>query len=377
MTERPTAASARRPDPIRRVAWLAALLLAGCGGGGGPIDATAPLDPQPITVSGAVVKAPVAGARVCASWLADGVADPATTACVTSAADGTYAVPMPRRTALLLVEATGGDYVDEADPAARVALARLRSLVPVDDAPQSGRTVQVSALTELAVRRAQARGAFAADTVAAATAEVERTFGVSGLHRIRPLDLTARVDTQNTPALLYGLANAGVRGWMAERGLPGGALDDALAELSTRLGAGTLHEQLASFRAGMRRVIHANPVSGLGSMASAWSSVVALDFGEPPPVPSRPLLVEQPGTLRFAVRWELTDLLGGPVAPMCITNVPATASEAQVRAAAQLASDVYGQRVTGLAPVARCIGGGQSVTVDFAAPGSPVWGDGG
>jgi len=367
----------RRLLPTRRGAPLAlAALLAACGGGGGdpPGEAGRP-EPPALVVSGSVVKSPVAGARVCASWLAEGAPDPSTTACVSSAADGGFSLQLPRRAALLLVEASGGDYLDEADPAARVTLTRLRSVVPVDDGPPAGRTVQLSALTELAARRALARGGFSAEAAAAATTEVERAFGVTGLHRIRPADLTARVDVTDTPALLYGLANAGVRGWMAERGVPAAALDDALAELASRLGAGTLHEQLAAFRAGMRRVILAHPASGLGSMATAWSSVVALDFGDPPPAPARPLLVEQPGTLRFAVRWELTDLLGATPAPMCLTNVPAGASEAQVRAAAQRAADVYAQRVSGLAPVARCIGGGQSVTVDFNAPDSPVWGD--
>jgi hypothetical protein len=351
-------------------------LLSGCGGGS--VDLGPGPQSLPIVIDGAVLKGPVADAHVCARWLgaATAAVDADRPACVATGADGAFRLEVPRAAGLLQLEASGGSYPDEAAPGTRRRLSRLRTVVAFEG-PETGRDVPVTALTELAVRRAETRGTVDAAAVAAAFAEVGQAFGVSRPDRARPADVTApQANLQDYPSLSYGLANAGILGWMAERGLPNdgpGGLDDALAELSGRLGAGTLHGELAAFRAGMRRVIAANPASGLNANAAGWAAAVALDFGRPPPAPVRPPIVEQPGTLRFAVRWELTDLLGG-AAPVCITNVPASTPQAAILSAAEATSARYGQRVTGIAPVEACLGAGQSVTVDFPT-GTEVWGD--
>ncbi len=350
-----------------------AAVLAGCGGGS--IDVTPDLATQPVTFEGAVTKGPVAGARVCASWLVDGAVDASSTVCAESGTDGTYALTMPRRAAVLLVEATQGAYADEAEPAVRVPLSRLRGALAFDG-PESRRDLQVSALTELAVLRAQALGGLRVQPLAAAKAEVERTFGVSGIERMRPADLTRPQTSGLDDTTRYGLVNAGVRGWMAERGRPAAALDAALAELAERMAAGTLYEELAAFRTGIRRVIVANPGSGLASNASAWSQALVLDFGRPPPTPVTPALVETAGTLRYAVPWAnpvIAALTGGrPLA--CVTNVPAGTTEDAVRAAAAATVARFEQTAATLLPVAACLGSGTAYTIDFPS-GRVVSGD--
>ncbi|RPH43318.1 MAG: hypothetical protein EHM87_14130 [Burkholderiales bacterium] len=365
--------SALRALRAAGLALAVATALAGCGGGS--VDVTPDPATQPVTFAGAVTKGPVSGARVCASWLVDGAVDAATTTCTDSGADGAYALTMPRRAALLLVEATQGAYADEADPGVRVPLSRLRGALAFDG-PESRRDLQVSALTELAVVRAQALGGLRAEPLAAAKAEVERSFGVTGIERIRPADLTQPQVSGLDATTRYGLVNAGVRGWMAERGRPAAALDAALAELAARMAAGTLHEELVAFRAGIRRVIVANPGSGLASNASAWSQAIGLDFGRPPPTPVTPALVEAAGSLRYAVPWAnpaLAQLTGG--APLaCVTNVPAGTAEDAVRAAAAATVAPFGQTAATLLPVAACLGSGTAFTIDFPS-GRVVSGD--
>ncbi len=379
VTARPSAFPSARPvrrAPVLPIAALAAALaLAGCGGGGSDIA----VDPStlPVFVDGAVVKGPVSGARVCGVWAVAGVQDASTQTCATSGADGAFSIPMPRRTGLLVVTATGGSFRDEVTGAA-TPLGTLRAAVPFDG---TGNNVaaHVTALTEIAVRRAQARGPLDETTVAAAGTEVRRAFGVSNLTGLRPADITAReANLSGTPELLYGLANAGVLGWMAERGV--GSLDQGLAALSAKIGDGSLYDELPAFRAGIRRAIVANPASGLNMNAAAYASMLALDFGAPPPQPTRPPIVEQAGTQRFAVRWPLDDLFGRPVGVACVTNVPASVPVATVRSAMQAHAESYRTEVTSMTATARCIGAGQSITIDWSKTsadpwGTAVWGD--
>ena len=365
MNRRPSVVAASRGPVPALAALAAAVSLAACGGGS--IDVTPDPATQPVAVSGVVFKGPVSGARVCASWLVDGTADASTTTCTTTDADGRYTVSMPRRAAVLQVEATQGSYVDEADPATRVPLTRLRGAVAFSG-PESTLDVQATPMTDLVVRRALARGPLGVTTLAGAETEVSRAFGLSGsLHRA-PADATRPQVTSLDDATSYGLVNAGVRGWMAERGRPAADLDAALDTLATKLGAGTLYEELTAFRAGMKRVIDAAPTGGLKPMSSAWSQMLPLRFGTAPPTPVAPRIVETAGTLRYAMPWVTpgsAGLVGG--APLaCVTNVPQGTDAGPVRAAVQATADEFNQGTTfTLQAVASCKGRNTAYTVDF------------
>ena len=345
---------------------VVALLLSACGGGS--IDVTPDPATQPVTVSGTVFKGPVADARVCASWFVDGTADASTTLCTTSGPDGRYTLTLPRRAAVLQVEATQGSYVDEAVPTTRVPLSRLRGAVAFSG-PESTLSVQVTAMTELAVRRASARGPLGAATLADGEAEVRKAFGISNsLHATAPADATGPRVTSLDDATLYGLVNAGVRGWMAERGRPAAELDAALDTLAAKLAAGTLYEELDAFRAGIKRVLDASPTGGLRPLSSGWSQAVPLQFGSRPVTPAAPRITETDGTLRYAMPWVnpvLVVLFGGAPAA-CVTNVPPGTTEAAVRAAAQPFAAQIGQEQTfTLQPVASCKGLRTGTTIDF------------
>ena len=106
----------------RRLSLLAcAVVLASCGGNGGP----APSDSSSSVLSGHVYKGPTAGASVCAYAIEAGArgaqvaAQPGSTpsivdGCVVTAADGAYSFILPAGTAgELLVESTGGTYCSD------------------------------------------------------------------------------------------------------------------------------------------------------------------------------------------------------------------------------------------------------------------------
>lgn len=58
----------------------------------------------------------------------------------------------------------------------------------------------------------------------------------------------------------------------------------------------------------------------------------------------------------------------------CVTNVPASVPTATVLAAMQAHAATYNATVTAMTAVPRCIGSGQSITVDWSRTSSDPWG---
>ena len=80
------------------------------------------------------------------------------------------------------------------------------------------------------------------------------------------------------------------------------------------------------------------------------------------------------------VRWPLDDLFQRPVGAVCVTNVPESVPVATVLAAVQAHAQSVGTQVVSMATTARCIGAGQSITIDWSRTstdpwGTAVWGD--
>ncbi|MRD46805.1 hypothetical protein GHT07_05930 [Caenimonas koreensis DSM 17982] len=96
----------RRPFLLLSAAIAASALIVACGGGGGGGTVT------PTTISGSVVKGPVSAANVCAyKAVAGGKGDQL--ACTTTNASGAYSFDI-QYTGDVVIEASGGTYVDEA-----------------------------------------------------------------------------------------------------------------------------------------------------------------------------------------------------------------------------------------------------------------------
>ena len=113
----------------------AALALSACGGGDDNVAAPPASNPPPATVNttvtGAVVKGPVAAAQVCGYAVAANARGAALGSCTTTDASGNYSLTVPTGSGPLWVEATGGTYTDETTASATSlpAGSALRSLV--------------------------------------------------------------------------------------------------------------------------------------------------------------------------------------------------------------------------------------------------------
>lgn len=148
-----------------------AAALSGCGGGDDTAGAL-PMPPVPAapvstTVSGAVVKGPVAGAQVCAYTVVANVRGAALGSCTTSDATGLYSLAVPTDSGALWLEATGGSYVDEITRAT-LSLPPGSPLVSLVTASGSTVTAMLTPLTTLALNAARSSTATSGTLNAAA-----------------------------------------------------------------------------------------------------------------------------------------------------------------------------------------------------------------
>ena len=98
----------------RAVATTAVLVLAGCGGGGGGSDSSGGGSPPPQgVITGTVVKGPVSGASVTAYAINNGTMG-ARIASATTDSQGTFRLAMGAHAGPVMLQATGGTYIDEA-----------------------------------------------------------------------------------------------------------------------------------------------------------------------------------------------------------------------------------------------------------------------
>lgn len=167
----------RTPALFLRPVWgglLAGAVLAGCGGSSSDEPPVPPVAATTV-VSGQVVKGPVDGATVCAFDLASGHKGAAIGACATSSADGAYSLSLPVGSGLVLVEATGGSFVDESTGAttALIGAPPLRVAVTANGAAVSA---MATPLTTLALNAAEAAGGVTAAGFASELAAVLADF---------------------------------------------------------------------------------------------------------------------------------------------------------------------------------------------------------
>ncbi len=138
---------------------LAALALSACGGGDDAVTTPPVVIPPPATVTttvtGAVVKGPVAAAQVCGYTVAANARGAALGSCTTSDASGNYSLTVPAGSGALWVEATGGNYTDETTGTATSlpAGSALRSIVTANGGSV---TSMLTPLTTLALNAAAA-----------------------------------------------------------------------------------------------------------------------------------------------------------------------------------------------------------------------------
>ena len=151
----------RGPVPLFVVfGTICSLTLTACGGGDDVAVTAPPAGVPPVavlttTITGSVVKGPVASASVCGYTVAANARGVALGSCVTTDASGRYTLTVPASSSAVWVEATGGAYTDEVtgNSTNLPAGSALRSIVTA-----SGGTVtsMLTPLTSLALNAAAA-----------------------------------------------------------------------------------------------------------------------------------------------------------------------------------------------------------------------------
>lgn len=211
----------RIPTSIRlSIASLcAAVLLVACGGGSSSSGGA-----TSTSLSGVASKGPLDGASICAYALVDGVRGAQVGDCVTTNAQGGYRLDLGDYAGDVLIEASGGGYIDEAS-GQWVALAEpLRAVATGVTGGETG--VAVTALTEIATRLAESRGGLQRERVTAALEQVQAEFGVADILHTQPADVLQDAGTADVARRAYGLALAGVAQYQQDQG--GGILGTSL-----------------------------------------------------------------------------------------------------------------------------------------------------
>jgi hypothetical protein len=172
------------------VTTVAALLLAGCGGGGSSgIDAATP-SAQGGTMSGSVVKGPVAGATVNAFAVTGGTMSSQVSSATTDA-NGTFTMSMGNYAGPVMLQMSGGTYTDEATgaPMAMGPGDIMTAVLPTIAAGATVNGIAVTPLTAMAQTMAQhMAGGLTDANIAAANAAVGNYYMVHDIIHTQPIN---------------------------------------------------------------------------------------------------------------------------------------------------------------------------------------------
>ncbi|HEY8359403.1 MAG TPA: hypothetical protein VIL30_18290, partial [Ramlibacter sp.] len=141
----------------------AAALLVACGGGGGGDDAA----PVSTALSGTVVKGPVNGAEVCA-YRATATGKGEKIECVTTGSTGSYAMDIDYE-GDVVVEASGGNYADEATGTTKALDAPMQVVVRAGGGSVTGMVTPLTSVAYNVARGASGGLTSAGFTTAAGT----------------------------------------------------------------------------------------------------------------------------------------------------------------------------------------------------------------
>jgi hypothetical protein len=123
------------------------LVACGGGGGGGASGAGGSSAPANVSVAGQAIKGPVSGGQVCAYTLASPRQQ---IACTTTDSNANYQLQLPAGTGEVLLEVTGGSYIDEATGKTVALSDPLRTI----SKGGAANNALITPFTELAVQRA-------------------------------------------------------------------------------------------------------------------------------------------------------------------------------------------------------------------------------
>jgi hypothetical protein len=233
----------------------ASVVVSGCGGG----SSTGPVAPPPAavnTVTGVASKGPLSGATVCAYAISAGAKGTLIGTCAASASTGAYTLDLGSYTGPVLLEATGGSYVDEATGTSVSLATPLRSVLA--NFAGGSASAAVTALTEVATQLGLAgTGGLNTSNIQNAIAAVQTNFGVADILATQPVDALSVPANASADQKAYALALASLSQYL--KGQASGttlasALQTMQACLASAAGCGSLHSDfgtaMAAFQAG-------------------------------------------------------------------------------------------------------------------------------
>lgn len=189
----------------------AAFVLSACGGGSG---GGSPIASTP-AISGVASKGPLNGANVCAYTVVSGAKGALIGNCVTTDQAGNYSIANSSYTGPVILEATGGTYVDEASGAVVSLTTTLRTAIP-NVTPNTFVKASVTALTEIAYQSAlNATGGITATNAQDAATLVQNAFGVADILATQPVNALNVPANATADQQAYSLALATISQYQA------------------------------------------------------------------------------------------------------------------------------------------------------------------
>lgn len=199
----------------------AAVAVAACGSGGSSSGGTGG---TPGTMTGRVVKGPVAGAQVAAYAVAGGaMGTPIGSA--TTDASGAFTMTLRSSTGPVVLQVTGGSYTDEATGASMAMSAGVTMSAAIPSMAEGGTAagIQVTPLTTMAQAMAAGKpGGMTAANVTAANAAVGSYFSAGDILHTAPMDplVTGSGATATQEQKDYGMTLAAMSEYAHELGMP-------------------------------------------------------------------------------------------------------------------------------------------------------------
>lgn len=269
----------RNPRWGRKLYLAAAVGMAvsACGGGGGSSSTSSTGESPASVIAGVASKGPLNGATVCAYALANGTKG-AQLGCARTDESGNYSLSVAGHTGDVLVEASGGTYVDEATGQTVNLSGPLRSFARNLE-PGFGKAVAVTPLTEIATSLAEQAGGLNADNLDLAASSVQSNFGVDDIVTTQPTDvLGSGASAAGVKAKAYGLALAAFAQHMNNQGTSA-TVSAVVAEIRDDIRAGTFGSDSGQALANARDVFVRSVRNRTGETQVTVNAILPIGVG--------------------------------------------------------------------------------------------------
>jgi hypothetical protein len=258
------------------ISSVALVTIYGCGGGGG---SATPGASSSTTITGVATKGPLNGSTVCAYSIIANAKGNLIGQCASNIVNGRYSIDSGAYSGPVLLEATGGTYLDEATGQTVSLTVPLHSFL--DNTNGGVANVAITPLTELAYQSATSvTQGLTSTRIQDAVRTVQTSFGIADIVNTQPIDALNVPATANSEQKKYALALATISQYQSMQ--PAGTtLTSILRNMggclgSPNSGCGTGSASVGSALNAAQTAFQANHTDLAGS------TLPLLTFGTPP-----------------------------------------------------------------------------------------------